>query len=80
MASEPFVNPNYFKVKTKGDAWIQRVMEKDEKWGQRNSRVDLCYMVCIWAPHADEDALRTMLDWNYWVDPYHTVHDEKNKG
>ena len=23
MAVEPVVNPNYFKVKSKGDAWIQ---------------------------------------------------------
>ncbi|KAL9599822.1 MAG: hypothetical protein Q9219_003608 [cf. Caloplaca sp. 3 TL-2023] len=67
MAVEPTVNPNYFKVKLSGDAWIQRVMEKDEKWGQRNSRVDLCYLASMWAPYADEDALRMMLDWNHWV-------------
>ena len=54
-------------------------MEKDEKWGQRNSRVDLCYMASIWAPDADEDALRMMVDWNYWVDLFNAILDEKNK-
>ena len=27
MAVEPVVNPNYFKVKIKGDEWIQRWVE-----------------------------------------------------
>ena len=43
-------------------------MEKDGKWGQKNSMVDFCYLVSMWAPYADEDALRMMLDWAQWVD------------
>jgi len=39
----------------------------DEKTSQKNSRVDLCYLASIWAPNADEEALRMMLDWNHWV-------------
>lgn len=53
-----------------------RVMEKDEKWGQKNSRVDFCYLVSIWAPNADEDALRMMMDWNHWVGSTHAIFNE----
>jgi hypothetical protein len=42
-------------------------MKMDEKTSQKNSRVDLCYLASIWAPNADEEALRMMLDWNHWV-------------
>ncbi|KAJ8121679.1 hypothetical protein ONZ43_g1933 [Nemania bipapillata] len=44
-----------------------RVMKFDEKTNARNTRVDLCYLASIWAPDADEEALRMMLDWNHWV-------------
>ncbi|KAK4032622.1 isoprenoid synthase domain-containing protein [Parachaetomium inaequale] len=76
MAVDPVVNPNYFKVKPKGDAWIQWVMGKDKKWAERNTRVDLCYLASIWAPEADEEALRMMLDWNHWVFLFDDQFDE----
>lgn len=50
-----------------------RVMGKDRDWGQKNSRVDFCYMNSIWAPYADEDALRMGLDWQQWVSPIHVA-------
>ena len=55
-------------------------MEQDEKWGQRNSKVDLCYLASIWAPHADEDALLMMFDWVHWVGPPQAILDEQNTG
>lgn len=57
-----------------------RIMDKDEKWGQRNSRVDLTYLASIWAPSADEDAFRMMYDWNHWVGSTHAIFGEKTNG
>ncbi|KAI0169616.1 Presilphiperfolan-8-beta-ol synthase [Hypoxylon sp. FL1284] len=76
MASRPVVNPNYFKVKAEGDRWISRLMNWDEKTSAKNTRVDLCYLASIWAPEADEDALRMMLDWNHWVFLFDDQFDE----
>ncbi|KAI1080827.1 Presilphiperfolan-8-beta-ol synthase [Whalleya microplaca] len=61
MSVKPTVNPNYFHVKSKGDAWITRVIQADEKWAQKNSKADMAYMASIWAPTCDEEALRVML-------------------
>ena len=52
-----------------------RIMEKDGIWAQKNSRLDYCYLSAIWAPYADEEALRVILDWNNWVDPTHVILD-----
>ncbi|OTB10482.1 hypothetical protein K445DRAFT_70183 [Daldinia sp. EC12] len=76
MATKPVVNPNYFKVKAAGDRWIKRIMKMDEKASDKNSKVDFCYMICIWAPDADEEALRIMLDWNNWIFLFDDQFDE----
>ncbi|KAI0206676.1 Presilphiperfolan-8-beta-ol synthase [Astrocystis sublimbata] len=76
MSSKPIVNPNYFKVKADGDRWITKIMHMDEKMSARNTRVDLCFLASIWAPDADEDALRMMLDWNHWVFLFDDQFDE----
>lgn len=62
MVPQLFFEADKRKIRLELINLVFRVMEKDEKWGQRNSRVDLCYLASIWAPHADEDALRMMLD------------------
>ncbi|KAI8946382.1 Presilphiperfolan-8-beta-ol synthase [Xylaria longipes] len=71
MASRPVVNPNYSKVKTEGDRWISRVMKMDQKTSAKNARADFCYLASTWAPHADEEALRMLLDWCNWFDEGH---------
>ncbi|KAI1479684.1 terpenoid synthase [Daldinia eschscholtzii] len=76
MATKPVVNPNYFKVKAAGDRWIKRIMKMDEKASDKNSKVDFCYMICIWAPNTDEEALRIMLDWNNWIFLFDDQFDE----
>ncbi|KAI1127081.1 Presilphiperfolan-8-beta-ol synthase [Nemania abortiva] len=76
MASRPLVNPNYFKVKPEGDRWISQIMNWDEKASARNAQADFCYLVSIWAPTADEEALRMMLDWSYWVFLFDDQFDE----
>ncbi|RYP24797.1 hypothetical protein DL765_000343 [Monosporascus sp. GIB2] len=76
MAVKPVVNPNYFHVKPKADAWIARVYKAGEKWAARNSKVDLAYLASIWAPTCDEEALRMMVDWNHWVFLFDDQFDE----
>lgn len=44
-----------------------RVLQADDKWAARNTKVDLAYLASIWAPYCDEEALRMMVDWNHWV-------------
>ena len=46
---------------------ISRIINADQKWAVKNSRVDLCYLASTWAPYCDEEALRMMVDWNHWV-------------
>ncbi|KAJ6002360.1 Presilphiperfolan-8-beta-ol synthase [Penicillium sp. IBT 35674x] len=76
MAVQPVVNPNYYKVKLEADAWITKIIQADEKWASRNSRVDLAYLASIWAPTCDEEALRMMVDWNHWVFLFDDQFDE----
>ncbi|KAK7956148.1 uncharacterized protein PG986_005370 [Apiospora aurea] len=67
MSSKPVVNPNYFTVKAAGDRWIARIMGMSDQMSARNTKVDLCYLASIWAPDANEEDLRMMLDWNHWI-------------
>ncbi|OTA61599.1 Presilphiperfolan-8-beta-ol synthase [Hypoxylon sp. EC38] len=76
MASKPVVNPNYFETKAEGDRWVARIMKMDEKTSAKNAKVDLCYLASIWAPDADDVALRMMLDWNHWVFLFDDQFDE----
>ncbi|CDM27661.1 Presilphiperfolan-8-beta-ol synthase [Penicillium roqueforti FM164] len=76
MAVEPVVNPNYHKVKPEADAWIAEIIQADEKWASRNTRVDLAYLASIWAPTCDQEALRMMIDWNHWVFLFDDQFDE----
>lgn len=46
---------------------LYRIMHADEKWAAKNSKVNLCFLASAWAPHCDEEALRTIVDWNNWV-------------
>ncbi|KAI2771552.1 terpenoid synthase [Daldinia loculata] len=76
MAPKPVVNPNYSKVKAEGDEWIARIMKMDEKTSAKNKRADLCYLCSLWAPDADAESLRVMLDWCHWVFVFDDQFDE----
>ncbi|KAI0850474.1 terpenoid synthase [Daldinia vernicosa] len=75
MSPKPVLNPNYAKVKAEGDEWIARIMKMDEKTSARNKRVDFCYLGALWAPDADEESLRVLLDWCHWFDEGHLKDD-----
>lgn len=44
-----------------------RVLHADEKWAAKNTKADFAYLVALWAPYCDEEALRMMTDYNNWV-------------
>ena len=76
MAIKPVINPHYHEVKPKADAWIAKIVQANEKWAQRTSRADFCYLAAAWAPDCDEEALRIMVDWNHWVVVFDDQFDE----
>ncbi|KAI0808724.1 Presilphiperfolan-8-beta-ol synthase [Xylaria sp. FL0064] len=76
MSVEPLINPNYEKVKPEADAWAAMVYNLDEKMTKRNVKADFAYMNAIWAPHADEEAYRMMVDWHHWVFSFDDQFDE----
>ncbi|KAM7200837.1 Presilphiperfolan-8-beta-ol synthase [Naviculisporaceae sp. PSN 640] len=76
MSVEARVNPNYAKLKAERDAWIADAMNQDSTWAARNAKVDLAYLASAWAPDADEDLMRTIMDWNHWVFLFDDQFDE----
>ncbi|RWA13226.1 hypothetical protein EKO27_g1845 [Xylaria grammica] len=76
MSVEPLINPHYEKVKPEADAWAAMIYKLDEKMAKRNSKADFAYMNAIWAPHADEEAYRMMVDWHHWVFAFDDLFDE----
>ncbi|KAI0424115.1 Presilphiperfolan-8-beta-ol synthase [Xylaria sp. FL1042] len=76
MSVEPLINPNYEKVKPEADAWAAMVYNLDENMAKRNAKADFAYMNAIWAPHADAEAYRMMVDWHHWVFAFDDQFDE----
>ncbi|KAI3334512.1 Presilphiperfolan-8-beta-ol synthase [Ustulina deusta] len=76
MSVEPLINPHYEKIKPQADAWAAMVYNLDKKMAKRNSKADFAYMNAIWAPHADEEAYRMMVDWHHWVFAFDDQFDE----
>ncbi|TGJ85574.1 hypothetical protein E0Z10_g3222 [Xylaria hypoxylon] len=76
MSVEPLINPHYEKIKPQADAWAAMIYNLDEKMARRNAKADFAYMNAIWAPHADEEAYRMMVDWHHWVFAFDDQFDE----
>ncbi|KAI0975940.1 Presilphiperfolan-8-beta-ol synthase [Xylaria arbuscula] len=76
MSVEPLINPHYEKIKPEADSWAAMVYNLDEKMTKRNVQADFAYMNAIWAPHADEEAYRMMVDWHHWVFAFDDQFDE----
>ncbi|KAI8624673.1 Presilphiperfolan-8-beta-ol synthase [Xylariaceae sp. FL1651] len=76
MSVEPLLNPHYEKVKVEADAWAAMVYKLDENKAKRNAKADFAYMNAIWAPDADEEAFRMMVDWHHWVFAFDDQFDE----
>ncbi|KAI1124634.1 Presilphiperfolan-8-beta-ol synthase [Nemania abortiva] len=76
MSVQPVLNPYYETVKPEADAWAAMVYKLDEKMAERNQKADFAYMNAIWAPQADEEAYRMMVDWHHWVFAFDDQFDE----
>ncbi|KAI1267885.1 Presilphiperfolan-8-beta-ol synthase [Xylariaceae sp. FL1019] len=76
MSVEPLINPHYETIKPEADAWAAMIYDLDEKMAKRNAKADFAYMNAIWAPHADEEAYRMMVDWHHWVFAFDDQFDE----
>ncbi|GAW26064.1 putative pentalenene synthase [Rosellinia necatrix] len=76
MSVEPLINSHYDKIKSEADAWAAMVYNLDDKVAKRNCEADFAYMNAIWAPHADEEAFRMMIDWHHWVFAFDDQFDE----
>ncbi|KAI0111201.1 Presilphiperfolan-8-beta-ol synthase [Nemania sp. FL0031] len=76
MSAEPLMNPHYERIKPQADAWATMVYDLDVHMAKRNAKVDFAYMSALWAPYADEEAYRMIIDWNHWVFAFDDQFDE----
>ncbi|KAK0370381.1 hypothetical protein CLIM01_12258 [Colletotrichum limetticola] len=76
MSVKPVINVNYDKVKREADSWIATILSLSEAQARRNVQTNFAFMNAMWVPHADEDAYRTMIDWNNWVFAFDDQFDE----
>jgi hypothetical protein len=44
-----------------------RIIGADDNWAARNSKANFVLMAPFWAPSCDEESLRVIVDWLYWV-------------
>lgn len=42
----------------------------------RNAKADFAFLVSWWAPNADAEAIRTLVDWQHWAFPWDDQFDE----
>ncbi|KXH39309.1 hypothetical protein CNYM01_04276 [Colletotrichum nymphaeae SA-01] len=76
MSVKPVINVNYDKVKREADSWIATVLGLSEAQARRNVQANFAFMNAMWVPYADEEAYRTMIDWNNWVFAFDDQFDE----
>ncbi|KAK1705415.1 isoprenoid synthase domain-containing protein [Colletotrichum lupini] len=76
MSVKPVINVNYDKVKREADGWIAMILSLSEAQARRNVQANFAFMNAMWVPYADEDAYRTMIDWNNWVFAFDDQFDE----
>ncbi|KAI5921428.1 Presilphiperfolan-8-beta-ol synthase [Camillea tinctor] len=76
MSEKPTVNPNYFRVKSKADSWIARLIKASAEWEENNSKTDMAYLASLWGPACDGDTLRVLVDWSHWLILFDDQFDE----
>ncbi|KAL2830806.1 Presilphiperfolan-8-beta-ol synthase [Aspergillus cavernicola] len=76
MSAEAVVNPHHFKVKAAADAWIANFLKMEKHEADKNRKSDFCFCASAMAPHADAEALRTMVDWLNWIFYFDDGFDE----
>ncbi|KAF5622937.1 monooxygenase FAD-binding protein [Fusarium sp. NRRL 52700] len=76
MFATPIVNAHHFKVKAAADAFIADYLKMDKHEATKNRKADFCFCASAMAPHADAEALRTMVDWLNWIFNFNDDFDE----
>ncbi|KAL9570063.1 hypothetical protein ACKAV7_005784 [Fusarium commune] len=76
MSATPMVNPHHFKVKAAADAFIADYLKMEKHEADKNRKADFCFCASAMAPHADAEALRTMVDWLNWIFYFDDDFDE----
>ncbi|KAK1252116.1 hypothetical protein MKX08_003303 [Trichoderma sp. CBMAI-0020] len=76
MSAEAVVNPHHFKVKAAADSWIAEFLKMGKLEADKNRKSDFCFCASAMAPHADAEALRTMVDWLNWIFYFDDAFDE----
>ncbi|KAJ5958909.1 Presilphiperfolan-8-beta-ol synthase [Penicillium vulpinum] len=67
MAIEPIVNKHYQEVKLMLEDKYARIFQANQKWIEKNSKVDLVYLSAMWTPNCNAAELAIVADWNQWV-------------
>ncbi|OQE12429.1 hypothetical protein PENVUL_c001G07706 [Penicillium vulpinum] len=66
MAIEPIVNKHYQEVKLMLEDKYARIFQANQKWIEKNSKVDLVYLSAMWTPNCNAAELAIVADWNQW--------------
>ncbi|KAL7759530.1 hypothetical protein ACKLNR_009620 [Fusarium oxysporum f. sp. zingiberi] len=67
MSATPMVNPHHFKAKAAADAFIADYLKMEKHEAEKNRKTDFCFCASAMAPHADAEALRTIVYWLNWI-------------
>ncbi|KAK0387053.1 hypothetical protein NLU13_5366 [Sarocladium strictum] len=76
MSVKAHFNPNFKQVKPEADLYVARTLRLTPKQAMRNAKADFAFLVAWWAPNADAEALRTLIDWQHWAFPWDDMFDE----
>ncbi|KAL6883036.1 isoprenoid synthase domain-containing protein [Trichoderma longibrachiatum] len=76
MAAEPTINPHYEDVKTEADAWFKNLLQLKGKEEAKFNKTDFGFAAAVWAPSADKNRFRTVVDWANWIFYFDDQFDE----
>ncbi|KAF3761240.1 hypothetical protein M406DRAFT_65720 [Cryphonectria parasitica EP155] len=76
MSVDPPVNKHHEKVKREAETWIIKTLKLKEEEARKIPKMDLAYVASIWVPDADEEGLRMVVDWLYWIFFFDDQFDE----
>ncbi|KAL6852143.1 terpenoid synthase [Trichoderma novae-zelandiae] len=76
MSVKPAINPHYKDGKAEADAWFKSLLQFKGKAEATFNKTDFGFAAAIWAPSAEEDRFRTVVDWANWVFYFDDQFDE----
>ncbi|PTB64806.1 terpenoid synthase [Trichoderma citrinoviride] len=76
MAVEPTINPHYNDGKAEADAWFKSLLQLKGKAEATFNKTDFGFAAAVWAPSAEKERFRTVVDWANWVFYFDDQFDE----